>query len=106
MAISETSDSTFETEVLQSSTPVLVDFWATWCGPCKALAPKLSEISENYEGKIKFAKMDVDGNQETPARFGIRGVPTLILFKDGKMVDQIVGNQPKEVIEELLKKAL
>ena len=106
MSISEISDSTFESEVLQSSTPVLVDFWATWCGPCKALAPKLVEVSEAYSGQVKFAKMEVDQNPETPARFGIRGVPTLILFKGGKMVDQIVGNQSKDVIEDLIKKAL
>ncbi len=106
MALTEISDTTFESEVLQSSHPVLVDFWATWCGPCKALAPKLEEISQVYGGKVKFAKMDVDQNREVPARFGIRGIPTLILFKNGKMLDQIVGNQPREVIEELLEKAL
>ncbi len=102
----EVSDTTFEKEVLQSATPVLVDFWATWCGPCKALSPKLEEMSGEYTGKVKFAKMDVDQNREVPARFGIRGIPTLILFKGGKMVDQIVGNQPKDVIDQLLKKAL
>lgn len=106
MALNETSDNTFEAEVLQSSHPVLVDFWATWCGPCKAMAPKLEEISASYEGKVKIMKMDVDQNREIPARFGIRGIPTLILFKNGKMLDQVVGNQPKEVIEELIKKAL
>jgi thioredoxin 1 len=106
MALTEISDTTFETEVLQSSHPVLVDFWATWCGPCKALSPKLEEISQSYVGKVKFAKMDVDQNREVPARFGIRGIPTLILFKNGKMLDQVVGNQPREVIEELLDKAL
>ena len=106
MALTEISDNTFETEVLQSSQPVLVDLWATWCGPCKALSPKLEEMSASYTGKVKFAKMDVDSNREVPARFGIRGIPTLILFKNGKMLDQIVGNQPREVIEELIAKAL
>jgi thioredoxin 1 len=106
MSMPEVSDTTFEKEVLQSATPVLVDFWATWCGPCKALSPKLEEMSGEYTGKVKFAKMDVDQNREVPARFGIRGIPTLILFKGGKMVDQIVGNQPKDVIDQLLKKAL
>ncbi|NDF16184.1 thioredoxin [bacterium] len=100
------TDSSFENEVLQSKVPVLVDFWAAWCGPCKALAPKLEEISSSYTGKAKFVKMDVDANHQVPAQFGIRGIPTLILFKDGRMVDQLVGNQSKEVIEDLVKKAL
>ena len=104
--ISAISDSNFENEVIKSSTPVLVDFWAAWCGPCKALAPKLEEMSGSYSAKVKFVKMDVDANPQVPVQFGIRGIPTLILFKNGKMVDQLVGNQPKEVIEQLLTKAL
>lgn len=100
------SDSSFDGDVIKSSTPVLVDFWAAWCGPCRALSPKLEEMSGSYNGKVKFVKMDVDANHQVPAQFGIRGIPTLILFKDGKMVDQLVGNQPKEVIEQLLTKAL
>ncbi len=105
-AVSEVSDNTFQNEVLQSKVPVLVDFWAEWCGPCKALSPKLEEISSSYQGKVKFVKMDVDANQQVPAQFGIRGIPTLILFKDGKMLDQVVGNQPKDVIEKLLNRAV
>jgi thioredoxin 1 len=100
------SDTNFDTEVIKAGTPVLVDFWAAWCGPCKALSPKLEEMSSGYTGKVKFVKMDVDANHQVPSQFGIRGIPTLILFKDGKMVDQLVGNQPKEVIEQLLSKAL
>ncbi len=103
---SDVTDQSFSSDVLKSSEPVLVDFWASWCGPCKALSPKLEEMSGSYVGKVKFVKMDVDANHEIPAQFGIRGIPTLIVFKDGKMVDQLVGNQPKEVIENLLTKVL
>ncbi len=100
------TDSDFESQVLGSEIPVLVDFWATWCGPCKALTPKLEELSGEFEGKVKFVKLDVVSNQKTPVQFGIRGVPTLILFKGGQMVDQVVGNQPKDVIENLIKQSL
>jgi thioredoxin 1 len=102
------TDTTFQTEVLQSDTPVLVDFWAAWCGPCRALTPKIEELSAsaNFNGKVKFVKMDVDANHQVPSQFGIRGIPTLIVFKGGKMVDQLVGNQPKEVIEKLLEKVI
>ena len=102
--INSITDSSFETEVLKSSVPVLVDFWATWCGPCKALAPKLEEIAGKQGEKIKIVKLDVDQNPETAGRFGVRGIPTLILFKGGQMVDQLVGNQSKEVIEGILTK--
>ncbi len=98
------SDASFEAEVLKSSNLVLVDFWATWCGPCRALAPKLEELSGTYTGKVKFVKIDVDQNPETAGRFGVRGIPTLIVFKNGQMVDQLVGNQPKDVIENVLQK--
>jgi thioredoxin 1 len=106
--ISAISDANFDTEVLAESAnqPVLVDFWATWCGPCKALAPKLEELAGEYDGKIKIVKMDVDQNRASPAKFGIRGIPTLILFKDGKMFDQVVGNQPKEVLQDLFNRSL
>jgi thioredoxin 1 len=104
--VQEVSDSTFQNEVLQSQVPVLVDFWAEWCGPCKALSPKIDEMAGTYNGKVKFMKMDVDANQQIPAQFGIRGIPTLIVFKGGKMVDQLVGNQPKDVIEKLLSKVV
>jgi thioredoxin 1 len=95
----EVSDSTFEQEVLQSDQPVLVDFWAAWCGPCKALGPIVDEVATQYNGQLKVMKMDVDRNSSTPMRYGIRGIPALLLFKGGKVADQIVGYVPKDTIE-------
>ena len=105
-SINSITDDSFENEVANSPDVVLVDFWAAWCGPCKALSPKLEELSTQWTGKVKFVKMDVDANHQVPARFGIRGIPTLILFKGGKMVDQLVGNQSKDVIEDLLRRSV
>ncbi len=99
-----TSDSNFERDVLKSSAPVLVDFWAEWCGPCKALAPKLDEIAKEFDGKITVAKVDIDQNKETPATYGVRGVPTLALIKNGEVVEQLVGNHPKENITAFIQK--
>ncbi|GGG95297.1 thioredoxin [Silvibacterium dinghuense] len=100
--ILEVTDTNFEQEVLQSEQPVLVDFWAAWCGPCKALAPIVDELATQYAGQVKVAKLDVDRNNATPMRYGIRGIPALLLFKDGKVADQIVGYVPKETIEKSL----
>jgi thioredoxin 1 len=104
--VTEVNDSDFEQQVLQSETPVLVDFWATWCGPCRALAPVVDQVAGEYNGKIKVMKMDVDRNNATPGRYGIRGIPALLLFKDGKVAEQIVGYVPKETIDKTIGKVL
>jgi thioredoxin 1 len=89
--ISPITDGSFESEVVESATPVLVDFWAQWCGPCKAIAPILDDIAQKYAGKLKIVKLDVDSNPATPPKFGVRGIPTLILFKDGQVQATQVG---------------
>lgn len=89
--VAEVTDGNWETEVLGSSQPVLVDFWAAWCGPCRMLAPTVEAVAEKYQGKAKFVKLNVDENVSSPAKYGIRGIPTLILFKDGQEVDRHVG---------------
>ena len=99
-------DGDFETQVLQSDQPVLVDFWATWCAPCRAIAPSLDSLSDQYKGKVKFTKLNIDDNQDTPQQYGIRSIPTLLIFKGGKVVEQIVGAVPRSKIEAALVKAL
>jgi len=100
------NDKNFKKEVLESDTPVLVDFWAEWCGPCRMVGPVVEELAEEFKGKIKVAKMNVDESRQTPARFGIRNIPTLILFKGGEVAQTIIGAQPKSYLEEALKKLL
>jgi thioredoxin 1 len=96
------TDATFEAEVLKSPVPVLVDFWAVWCGPCKTIAPVVEELATEYNGKLKVAKLDVDGNPDTSMKFAIRSIPTLMLFKDGRVVEQIIGAVPKRSLVEKL----
>src|SRR5580658_3474824 len=105
-AVLEVSDATFDQEVLKSEQPVLVDFWAVWCGPCKAIAPIVDDLATSYAGKLKVAKVDVDKNGATPSRYGIRGIPALLIFKDGKVADQIVGYVPKDTISKSVSKVL
>ena len=105
-AIKHISDASFEADVLKSDTPVLVDYWAEWCGPCKMIAPILDEVSESYKDKLQVAKMNVDENREVPAKFGIRGIPTLMLFKDGQLAATKVGAMSKAQLTAFLDQQL
>jgi thioredoxin 1 len=100
------TDKTFETEVLNSGKPVLVDFWAEWCGPCRALGPKLEEIATEMSEKIQVMKINVDENHSTPQKYGVRGIPAMILFRGGQEIGQLVGNHPKDTIVDFLNKHL
>jgi len=102
----EITDQNFETEVIKSDKPVLIDFWAVWCGPCKLIAPIVEELASEYDGKVKIGKLDVDSNQQTSIKFGVRSIPTLLLFKDGNLKDTIIGAVPKSKIVEKLNTVL
>ncbi|MGC9223606.1 MAG: thioredoxin [Terracidiphilus sp.] len=104
--ILEVTDASFDQEVLKSEQPVLVDFWAVWCGPCKAIGPIVESVAAAYAGKLKVAKVNVDQNGATPSRYGIRGIPTLLFFKGGKVADQVVGYVPQNVIEDKVQRLL
>ena len=104
--VTAVTDSNFDTDVLKSGVPVLVDFWAEWCGPCRALAPTIDELAVQFAGKVKVVKMNVDENPNTPGKFRIRGIPTLLMFKNGQLVDQLVGAHPKATISSLIEKTL
>jgi thioredoxin 1 len=99
-------DATFDAEVLKSDVPVLVDFWAVWCGPCRAIAPAVEELARDYKGKLKVAKLDIDTHQAVPQKFGIRSIPTLLLFKGGRVVDTIIGAVPKSKLLDAVKKVV
>ena len=104
--ISDVTDATFESEVLKSATPVLVDFWAEWCAPCKAIAPIVKEIADDNGDKIKVVKMNIDESPQTPGTYGIRSIPTILMFKDGQVVSQLTGARPKGDFQELVEGVL
>lgn len=102
----EVTDANFDAEILKSQLPVLVDFWAVWCAPCRAIAPHVDALAKEYDGKIRVGKCDIDSNPQVPTQYDIRSIPTLLMFKDGKVVGQVVGAVPRAKLEEMVKKAL
>ena len=105
-ALVQISDKTFASEVLNSDLPVLVEFWATWCGPCRSISPIVEQLATEFSGKVKVTKLNVDESPATPSQYGVRGIPTLILFRGGKILDQIIGAVPKARLKALIEKAL
>lgn len=104
--LSEVTDQNFEAEVLQADTPTIVDFWAEWCAPCRAISPIIQELAETYAGKVKIVKMNVDENQATPAKYGVRAIPTILAIRDGQVVEQMTGARPKTAFQEMAEKLL
>lgn len=104
--ITNTSDGTFQRDVLDSSTPVLVDFWATWCGPCRAIAPHLDALADEFDGKLKIVKLDVDSNQNTATQFGVQSIPTLLIFKNGKLANKMVGAGNRKALTDFIKNTI
>jgi thioredoxin 1 len=104
--LAQVTDANFKDQVINSESPVLVDFWAEWCGPCKTLTPRIEGLAAQYTGKIKVVSFDVDANPETPSTYGIRSIPTLLFFKGGKIVGELVGAHPNPTIEEMIKKII
>jgi thioredoxin 1 len=104
--LGEISDSSFESEVVKSGIPVIVDFWAPWCAPCKRIAPILEELAQEYDGKVAIKKMNIDDNPLTPTKFNVRGIPNIVFFKNGEMVDQLVGAVPKEALTKAIETSL
>jgi len=104
--IVEVTDANFEEEILKSTVPALVDFWAPWCGPCKSIAPVIEELAADYGEKMKFAKLNVDDNPKTPSKYDVRGIPNLVIFKSGEVVEQIVGAVPKDQLVEAIDKVI
>ena len=104
--ILEVTDSNFQTEVLESKTPVLIDFWAAWCAPCRTIAPHVEALANEYTGKLRVGKLDIDSNQGVPQQYDIRSIPTLLVFKEGRVIGQLVGAVPRAKIEDLVKKAI
>jgi len=106
MSISHATDSSFETDVLKSERPVLVDFWAEWCGPCKQIAPALEDLAKDYQGRVRVVKVDIDHNPHTPSKYGVRGIPTIMIFKGGEVSAMKVGALPKSKLYEWVDGAL